>query len=110
MRGAEGAPPAEAGRPTRRREKSDLYATILEVVKRYRGAARITRISYGAGMPVDRLKTSMERLVALGLVERRDRGGYSIYEVTARGQEFLNTYWRMRGFIEMFEAPESRFV
>lgn len=110
MRGPGPTASPETGRPARRREKSDLYATILEVVKRYRGSARITRISYGAGMPVDRLKTAMDRLVGLGLVERQERDGFVLYEVTARGQEFLVTYWRMRGFIEMFDAPDSRFV
>ena len=101
-RTGEGAP-----RPARRRERTDLFATILEVVKRHRGDARITRVSYGAGMPVDRLKVAVDRLVALGLLERVARdAGTATYEVTARGQEFLNTYWKMRGFIEAFEAPE----
>jgi len=98
-------------RPTgRRREKSDLFATILEVVKRHRGAARITRVSYGAGMPVDRLKVAVDRLVSLGLLQREEMDGFSVYEVTARGQEFLSTYWKMRGFIEMFDIADDRFV
>jgi predicted transcriptional regulator len=94
----------------RRREKSDLYATILEVVKRHQGAARITRVSYGAGMPVDRLKVAAERLVALGLLQRQERDGFAVFEVTARGQEFLSTYWKMHGFIQMFDTEDSRFV
>lgn len=107
------APPPESptARPApRRREKTDLYATILEVVKRHRGAARITRVSYGAGMPVDRLKVAVEQLVSLGLLERREMDGFSVYEVTARGQEFLTTYWRMHAFIELFDTPPERFV
>lgn len=103
------APPRARPPAARRRETSDLYATILEVVKRHRGSARITRVSYGAGMPVDRLKVAVDRLVALGLLERQDEGGVVTFEVTARGQEFLTTYWRMRGFIEMFDAPADRF-
>jgi predicted transcriptional regulator len=96
----------DRGRPGagRRRERSDLYATILEVVKRYEGDGRITRISYGAGMPVDRLRSSVERLVSLGLVQTTPRDGFVTYGITARGQEFLDTYWKMRGFIEMLEA------
>lgn len=94
----------------RRREKSDLFATILEVVKRHRGSARITRVSYGAGMPVDRLKVAVDQLVSLGLLERQQMDGFAVYEVTSRGQEFLNTYWRMHAFIEMFETPPERFV
>lgn len=100
-----------APRPTpRRREKTDLFATILEVVKRHRGAARITRVSYGAGMPVDRLKVAVEQLVSLGLLDRRQMDGFAVYEVTARGQEFLTTYWRMHAFIELFDTPPERFV
>ena len=87
----------------RRREQTDLYATILEVVKRYHGQGRITRISYGAGMPVDRLRTAVERLVGLGLLHADHADGVTTYDVTARGQEFLNVYWKMRGFTEMFD-------
>ncbi|MCI4330674.1 MAG: hypothetical protein L3K19_02360 [Thermoplasmata archaeon] len=90
----------------RRREQTDLYATILEVVKRHRGQARITRISYGAGMPVDRLRVSIDRLAALGLLRSRTDEGRTVYDVTPRGQEFLTLYWRMRAYTEMLDpAP-----
>jgi predicted transcriptional regulator len=87
----------------RRREPTDLYATVLEVVKRYSGVARITRISYGAGMPVDRLRVLVDRLLALGLLSRREIEEHATYDITPRGQEFLDTYWKMRGFVEGFE-------
>jgi len=89
------------GSAPRRREVSDLYATVLEVVKRYHGAARITRVSYGAGMPVDRVRGFMDRLMALGLLKSEEVDGRPIYDITARGQEFLDTYWKMRGYIEV---------
>ncbi|HXQ79655.1 MAG TPA: winged helix-turn-helix domain-containing protein [Thermoplasmata archaeon] len=89
----------------RRREVSDLYATVLEVVKRYHGAARITRISYGAGMPVDRLRNFVERLQSLGLLRSEEVDGRPVYDITPRGQEFLDTYWKMRGYIEVLEQP-----
>jgi predicted transcriptional regulator len=85
---------------SRRREATDLYATVLEVVKRYHGGARITRVSYGAGMPVDRLRVLLDRLLALGLLESEEVDGRPSFDITARGQEFLDTYWKMRGFIE----------
>ncbi len=85
-----------------RRNTIDIYADVLEVVKRHGGHGRVTRISYGVGMPVDRLKRFLERLERFALI-RRDReaesGGVS-YILTARGQEFLDTYWRMKGFLE----------
>ncbi len=95
----------------RRREVSDLYATVLEVVKRYHGAARITRISYGAGMPVDRLRNFVDRLQSLGLLKSEEFDGRAVYDITPRGQEFLDTYWKMRGYIEVFEQspdPDER--
>ena len=97
----------EPGVP-RRREVSDLYATVLEVVKRYHGAARITRVSYGAGMPVDRVRNFMDRLLALGLLKSEEVDGRPVYDITPRGQEFLDTYWKMRGYIEVLErSPEN---
>jgi len=92
----------------RRREATDLYATVLEVVKRYHGAARITRVSYGAGMPVDRLRLLMDRLLALGLLQSEEADGRPVFDITARGQEFLDTYWKMRGFVEGLERSGDR--
>jgi predicted transcriptional regulator len=90
-----------ARRTSRRREVSDLYATVLEVVKRYHGAARITRVSYGAGMPVDRLRNLVERLLNAGLLKSEEVDGRPVYDITPRGQEFLDTYWKMRGYVEV---------
>jgi predicted transcriptional regulator len=97
---------ADAG--SRRREATDLYATVLEVVKRYHGAARITRVSYGAGMPVDRLRLLMDRLLALGLLQSEEVDGRPVFDITPRGQEFLDTYWKMRGFVEGLEHSGER--
>jgi len=90
-----------------KRSKADLYATILEVIRRYPEGERITRISYGVGVPVDRLKVMVERLSAMGLVRKitadEDEKGY-YYSVTPRALEFLETYWKMKGFIEAFDG------
>jgi predicted transcriptional regulator len=87
-----------------RRERTDLFAEILEVVKRYHGRGRITRLSYGVGMPVDRLRGAMEQLARLGLVRAADDNGRTTFDVTPRGQEFLDTYWKMRSFTQLFET------
>ncbi len=97
------------GGGTRRREVTDLYATVLEVVKRYHGAARITRVSYGAGMPVDRVRILVRRLLDAGLLRSEEVDGRPIFDITARGQEFLDTYWKMRGYVEVLDrSPEER--
>jgi predicted transcriptional regulator len=99
-----------------KRSKVDLYATILEVIRRYPEGERITRISYGVGVPIDRLKVMVDKLCATGLVrkigvdEEKKRagstaaGGAYFYGVTQRGLEFLDTYWKMKGFLEVFGA------
>jgi predicted transcriptional regulator len=94
----------------KKRSRSDLYATILEVIRRYPEGGRITRVSYGVGVPVDRLKVMVEELTANGLVRRvaveDEQGGNAgaayCYGVTPRGLEFLDTYWKMKGFLEAF--------
>jgi predicted transcriptional regulator len=101
--------PSDGTRGPRRREVSDLYATVLEVVKRYHGGARITRVSYGAGMPVDRLRNFVERLIGLGLLRSEEIDGRPAFDITPRGQEFLDTYWKMRGYVELLErSPAER--
>ncbi|HTW56138.1 MAG TPA: winged helix-turn-helix domain-containing protein [Thermoplasmata archaeon] len=97
-------------RVSRRREVTDLYATVLEVVKRYHGAARITRVSYGAGMPVDRLRTFLDRLLALGLLRSEELDGRPVFEITVRGQEFLDTYWKMSAFLSVLSSDGSQAV
>jgi predicted transcriptional regulator len=97
------------GGPPRRREATDLYASVLEVVKRYHGSARITRVSYGAGMPVDRLRGFLDRLLALGLLRAEELDGRPMYDITPRGQEFLDTYWRMAGYLSALSSyPDDR--
>ena len=100
--------PKDTSGATRRREPTDLYATILEVVKRHRGRARITRISYGAGMPVDRLRLALDRLLQLGLLSSVEDDGRAYFDVTARGQEFLDTYWKMKAYIEVLGIAIDR--
>jgi predicted transcriptional regulator len=91
-----------------KRSKVDLYATILEVIRRYPEGGRITRISYGVGVPVDRLKVMVEGLSANGLVRKiaaedeEEEAGVYYYVVTSRGLEFLDTYWKMKGFLAAF--------
>ena len=85
-----------------KRSRADLYATILEVIRRYPEGGRITRISYGVGVPIDRLKTMVENLCSFGLVTRATEGNEVYYGVTPRGLEFLDTYRRMKGFLAAF--------
>jgi predicted transcriptional regulator len=85
-----------------KRSRADLYASVLEVIRRYPEGGRITRISYGVGVPVDRLKALVESLCSFGLVTKVTEGSEVYYGVTQRGVEFLDTYRKMSGFLATF--------
>jgi predicted transcriptional regulator len=95
------------GRRDSKRSKTDLYAEVLEVITHYPEGARITKLSYGVGVPVDRLKLIVERLCRFGLaVKSQDESG-AYYGVTPRGLEFLDVFWKMKGFLEEFGREQS---
>jgi predicted transcriptional regulator len=84
-----------------KRSKTDLYAEVLEVITRYPEGVRITRMSYGVGVPVDRLKALVETLCSNGLVRKSADDAEVVYGATSRGLDFLETYWKMMGFFEI---------
>ena len=95
------------GRRNSKRSKTELYAEILEVITHYPEGARITKLSYGVGVPVDRLKTLAERLCSYGLARKSTNEDEVYYGVTPRGLEFLDVYFKMRGFFEEFGEGRS---
>lgn len=88
-----------------KRSRVDIYAEILETLKR-RGPTRITRISYAIGTPVDRAKKSLTDLASFGLV-RVEEGEETSYSLTHRGLEFLDAYWKLDGFFKFLEREKS---
>lgn len=90
------------GRRDTKRSRTDLYAEILEVITHYPEGVKITRLSYGVGVPVDRLKSLVERLCSYGLARKSTSGDEVLYGATPRAMEFLDTFWRMKGFLEEF--------
>ena len=91
-----------------KRSKTDLYAQVLEVLIRYPEGGRITRISYGVGAPIDRLRNILDALSSYGLVRKLTIEEQTLYFATPRGLEFLDTYWKMKGFLEIFGEKESK--
>ncbi len=85
-----------------KRSKTDLYAQVLEVLIRYPEGGKITRISYGVGVPVDRLRNILEALSSYGLTRKISTDDQNLYFATPRGLEFLDIYWKMKGFLEIF--------
>lgn len=81
-----------------RRTKYEIYLDILETVRR-KGACPITRISYGAGIPVDRTKKVVRFLVSRGLVREENVSDKRLYRITTRGGEFLEALKTVRKFV-----------
>lgn len=123
MSGRRGDPPAAAEPPSApvpgsplyetarqgplgaRRSPLDLYAELLEVLRRSAVPCRITRLSYAVGMPVDRTHRAVNFLVQLGLVTRSGSESPA-WRLSRRGYEFLQTYWKLRSFL----GPVEGFV
>jgi len=86
-----------------------LYATVLEVIKRYPEGSRITKMSYGVGVPIDRLKTILVDLTSFGLVQtltdEEEEGIF--YTLTPRAFDFLETYWKMKSYLETFGTSRT---
>lgn len=98
--GTEGPGPLGA-----RRSPLDLYAELLEVLRRTASPCRITRLSYAVGMPVDRTHRAVNFLVQTGLVMRTADETPS-WRLTRRGYDFLQSYWKLRSFL----GPVEGFV
>jgi predicted transcriptional regulator len=81
-----------------RRTKYEIYAEILEAVLR-RGPLPITRIAYGASLPVDRAKRAVQFLVSKGLLKEENIGDMKVYILTKRGGELLEALKVIRKYM-----------
>jgi len=88
----------------RKRTKYDIYADVVEMVAK-KDLCSLTRISYGANMPVDRAKTVVNFLVSHGFLRELVLGDHKRYRATKWGLEYLETFKHMRKF---FAALEER--
>ena len=86
----------------RRRTKYDIYADSIEVIAK-KGLSSLTRVSYGANMPVDRAKKTLNFLVSHGFVREIAVGDRKKYRATKWGLEYLETFKRMRKFFAALE-------
>ncbi len=71
-----------------RRTRYDIYRDTLETIRRT-GLSGITRISYGANLPVDRARDVLTYLSERNLVKEELNGTRKAYRMTPRGGEFL---------------------
>jgi predicted transcriptional regulator len=90
----------------RKRTKYDIYADIIEMVAR-KDLCSLTRISYGANMPVDRAKKEVAYLVSHGFLREIATGDRKGYRTTKWGLEYLETFKHMRKFFAALEEGEK---
>ena len=83
----------------KRRTRYDIYMDTLETIRRI-GVSGITRISYGANLPVDRAKNIVDFLVKRGLVKEEVYGQIKGFRLTARGGEFLQALRTVKMYTE----------
>jgi predicted transcriptional regulator len=86
----------------RRRTKYDIYADIIEIIAR-KGICSLTRVSYGANMPVDRTKKALIFLALHGFIREIAVNDSKKYGATKWGLEYLETFKRMRKFFAALE-------
>jgi predicted transcriptional regulator len=82
-----------------KRTRYDIYLDVLETVRRKK-AVSITRLSYGAGLPVDRTRKIVEFLISRGLLKAVNIGDRQHYRLTERGGEFLQALKTVKKFIQ----------
>ncbi|MBC8224614.1 hypothetical protein H8E65_08505 [Candidatus Bathyarchaeota archaeon] len=83
----------------KRRTRYDIYLDTLETIRR-KGVSPITRISYGANLPVDRAKEVVQFLSSRGLVKEEEYGSTKGFRITARGGEFLAALHTLKRYID----------
>lgn len=82
-----------------KRHRLQLYADILRTLKVHEGGCGITRLSYGANMPLNRVRKLVEELISHGLIARRTDDS-RIFVLTSRGMEFLDAFDKLTIFLE----------
>jgi len=86
-----------------RRTKYEIYADLLRTIAK-RPRCTLTRASYGANLPVDRAKKALQFLASRGFAREEKTDESTVYKITKRGMEYLETFKQMR---KLFAALEE---
>ena len=82
----------------KKRTRYDIYMDTLDTIRR-KGVSPITRISYGANLPVDRAKDVIAFLTERDLV-KEENDNFRGYRITARGGEFLQALQTVKAYLD----------
>ena len=100
----------------KKRSRLDIYADILEFLKRHPDGCQVTRLSYGAGLPIDRMKPMLEtlsryELIRVHVVGTPLQGNFNhrqYYGITRKGMEYLEAYKKIQDLITYLETEPRR--
>ena len=90
----------------------DIYADILTFLKRHSEGCQVTRLSYGAGLPIDRIKLMLDTLIRCDLIKvhvvgeplQDNLNKRRYYSITRKGLEFLETYKKIQDLVTYLES------
>jgi predicted transcriptional regulator len=85
----------------RYRSKGRIFADILRAVDGA-GQARVTHILYKSNLSHDRLSKYLEMLEEGKLLEKKQEGEVTYYEITEQGRRFLTEFRRVEEFASAF--------
>ena len=100
----------------KKRSRMDIYNDILEFLKRHPDGCQVTRLSYGAGLPIDRINQMLETLSRCDLVKvhvigqplQDNLNQRRYYGITRKGLEFLEAYKKIQGLFVYLETEPRR--
>ena len=100
----------------KKRSRLDIYADILEFLKRHSEGCQVTRLSYGAGLPIDRLKLMLETLSRYDLIKihvvgiplQSSLNQRRYYGITRKGLEYLEAYKKIQDLVTYLETEPRR--
>jgi predicted transcriptional regulator len=100
----------------KKRSRIDIYADILEFLKRHPDGLQVTRLSYGAGLPIDRMNLMLETLSRCELIQvhvigqplQANLNQRRYYSVSRKGLEFLEAYKKIQGLVTILGTEPRR--
>jgi len=100
----------------KKRSRIDIYGDILEFLKRHPDGCQVTRLSYGAGLPIDRINRMLQTLSRCELVKihvlgqplQSNLNQRRYYSITRKGLEYLEAYKKIQELITFLEAEVER--
>jgi predicted transcriptional regulator len=100
----------------KKRSRIDIYADILEFLKRHPDGLQVTRLSYGAGLPIDRMNLMLQTLSSCELIQvhvvgqplQANLGQRRYYSISRKGLEFLDAYKKIQGLVTILGTEPRR--